>query len=42
LARCSRFRRLAVAIADELERVEVLNAQDLEELVATTEEPWST
>ena len=36
------FRRLAVAIDDELERVEVLTAQDLEELIATTEQPWST
>jgi hypothetical protein len=42
LGRGSGFRRLAVAIADELERVEVLTAQDLEELIATTEEPWST
>ena len=36
------FRRLAVAIADELERVELLSAQDLAALIATTEEPWST
>jgi hypothetical protein len=42
LGRRSGFRRLAVAIADELERVEVLTARDLEELIATTEEPWST
>ena len=35
-------RRLAVAIADELERVEVLTAQDLERLIATTQETWST
>ena len=36
------FRRLAVAIADDLERVDVLTAQDLEALIATTEEKWST
>ena len=42
LGRRSGFRRLAVAIADELERVEVLTAQELEELIATTEETWST
>ena len=42
LARGSGFRRLAVAIADELERVEVLTALELEELIATTEETWST
>ena len=42
LARRPEFRRLAVAIADELERVEVLTAQDLEALIATTEETWST
>ena len=41
LARRPEFRRLAVAIADELERVEVLTAQDLEALIATTEEKWS-
>jgi hypothetical protein len=42
LARRPEFRRLAVAIADELERVEVLTAQHLEALIATTEETWST
>ena len=42
LARSPEFRRLAVAIANELERVEVLTAQDLEALIATTEERWST
>ena len=42
LARRPEFRRLAVAIADELERVEVLTAQDLEALIATTEEARST
>ncbi len=42
LARRPEFRRLAVAIANELERVEVLTAQDLEALIATTEERWST
>jgi hypothetical protein len=42
LARRPEFRRLAVAIADELERVEVLTAQDLEALIAATEETWST
>jgi len=31
-----------VVIADELERVEVLTAQDFEALIATTEETWST
>ena len=40
LARRPEFRRLAVAIANE--RVEVLTAQDLEHLIATTEETWST
>jgi hypothetical protein len=33
LGRRSRFRRLAVAIADELERVEVLSAEDLRNLL---------
>jgi hypothetical protein len=33
LGRRTDFRRLAVAIADELERVEVLTAQDLERLM---------
>jgi hypothetical protein len=33
LAKQSRFRRLAVLIADELERVEVLSAQDLKNLL---------
>jgi hypothetical protein len=42
LGRRQDFRRLAVAIADELERVEVLTALDLAELIATTEETWST
>ena len=42
LARSPEFRRLAVAIANELERVEVLTAQDLEALIATAEETWST
>ena len=42
LARRPEFRRLAVAIADELERVEVLTAQDPEALIATTQETWST
>ncbi|HYN63303.1 MAG TPA: hypothetical protein VES36_01760 [Candidatus Limnocylindrales bacterium] len=42
LARRPEFRRLVVRIADELERVEVLTAQDLEGLIATTEETWST
>ena len=42
LARRPEFRRLAVAIADELERVEVLTARDLEALIAATEETWST
>jgi hypothetical protein len=42
LGRRPGFRRLAVAIADELERVEVLTAQELVELIATTEETWST
>jgi hypothetical protein len=42
LARRSGFRRLAVAIADELERVEAQTAEELVELIATTEEPWST
>ena len=41
-ARRPEFRRLAVAIADELERVEVLTAQDLEALIVTTEEKWSS
>jgi hypothetical protein len=36
------FRRLVVAIADELERVEVLTADDLSTLITTTEEAWST
>jgi hypothetical protein len=38
LGRRSEFRRFAVAIADELERVEVLMAQDLEALIVSTEE----
>jgi hypothetical protein len=42
LARRSEFRRLAVAIAEELERVEVLRAEDLEALIVTTEEKRST
>ncbi len=42
LARRPEFRRLAVAIADELDRVEVLTAQDLEALIANTQETWST
>ena len=42
LARRPEFRRLAVAIADELERVEVLTAEDLRRLITTTEEAWST
>ena len=36
------FRRLVVAIADELERVEVLTADDLRNLITTREEAWST
>ena len=40
LGRRQDFRRLVVRIANELERVEVLTAQDLEAL--TTEETWST
>jgi hypothetical protein len=42
LAKRPEFRRLAVAISNELERVEVLTAQDLEALIATTERRWST
>ena len=42
LGRRPEIRRLAVAIADELERVEVLTAQDLEAVIATTQETWST
>jgi hypothetical protein len=38
LARRQDFRRLVVAIADELERVEVLHAADLEELMARDSE----
>jgi hypothetical protein len=40
LGRRQDFRRLVVRIANELERVEVLTAQDLEDL--TTEDTWST
>jgi hypothetical protein len=36
LARRSEFRRLAVAISEELERVEVLRAEDLEALIVTS------
>jgi hypothetical protein len=36
LGRRQDFRRLVVAIADELDRVEVLHAEDLEELMGTT------
>jgi hypothetical protein len=42
LARRPEFRRLAVAIADELVRVEVLTADDLKVLITSTEEAWST
>ncbi len=42
LAGSSKFRRLVVAIADELERVEVLTADDLKALIKSTEEAWST
>jgi len=42
LAGSSEFRRLVVAIADELERVEVLTADDLKAPIKSTEEAWST
>jgi hypothetical protein len=42
LARRPEFRRLAVAIADELECVEVLTADDLKVLITSTEEAWTT
>jgi hypothetical protein len=42
LAGSPEFRRLVVAIADELERVEVLTADDLKALITSTEEAWST
>jgi hypothetical protein len=42
LAGSPEFRRLVVAIADELERVEVLTADDLRTLITSTEEAWST
>jgi hypothetical protein len=38
LARTPEFRWLAVAIADELERVEILDAEDLRSLMARAEE----
>jgi len=38
LVRRKDFRRLVVAIADELERVEVLTAQDLATLMAQDQE----
>jgi hypothetical protein len=41
LARREDFRRLVVAIADELERVEVLYADDLRRLMAETENTCS-
>ena len=37
LARMPRFRRLVVAIADELERVEVLDADDIKRIADATE-----
>jgi hypothetical protein len=42
LAGSPEFRRLVVAIADELERVEVLTADDLRTLIPSTEEAWNT
>jgi hypothetical protein len=42
LAGSPEFRRLVVAIADELERVEVLTADDLNALITSTEEAWNT
>jgi hypothetical protein len=36
------FRRLVVAIADELERVEVMTADDLRILMTSTENAWNT
>jgi hypothetical protein len=42
LAASPEFRRLVVAIANELERVEVLTADDLRTLITTTEEAWNT
>jgi hypothetical protein len=42
LAGSPEFRRLVVAIADELERVEVLTADELRTLITSTEEAWST
>jgi hypothetical protein len=41
LAGSPEFRRLVVAIADELERVEVLTADDLRTLITSTEEAWN-
>ncbi len=42
LAGSPEFRRLVVAIADELERVEVLTADDLRTLMTSTEHAWNT
>lgn len=41
LAGSPEFRRLVVAVADELERVEVLTADDLRTLITSTEEAWN-
>jgi hypothetical protein len=41
LAKRRDFRCLVVAIADELERLEVMTAEDLRALTATTEEKWN-
>jgi hypothetical protein len=42
LARRPKFRSLTIAIANELERVEVLTADDLKVLITSTEEAWNT
>jgi hypothetical protein len=42
LAGSPEFRRLVVAIADELERVEGLTADDLRTLMTSTEHAWNT
>jgi hypothetical protein len=42
LAGSPEFRRLVVAIADELERVEVMTADDLRILMTSTENAWNT
>jgi hypothetical protein len=42
LAASPEFRRLVVAIADELEGLEGLTGDDLRTLITSTEEAWNT